>query len=70
MSDYTSTGKFLTDDQLDTLKLELSVGTITIGGVRAANPKETLNRFALGLGLPDIPGNYGANLQTGEVLAP
>lgn len=32
--------------------------------------RRTIHRYAMAHGLPEIPGLYGANLETGEILIP
>lgn len=62
------TGVFLTEDEIETVKKVLSLPYIVVGGSPPPSVQETVHRLALGKGLPEIPGYYGADLATGEVV--
>ena len=56
-----SLGVFATAEEVDHLKRVLNMPYIVIGGVAT-------HRIALAHGLPEIPGYYGCDLRTGELV--
>lgn len=76
---HLRTGVFLTEDEaaaVETLAARASsTPVITFGGggpdaasVAWSVVKQTCHRFALAHGLPEIPGYYGCDLESREVL--
>ena len=63
----TKTGKFLTAEQVEELKQP--VPYLVANGVEPESAQQKLHRYALQMGLPEIPGYYGADLKTGEILS-
>lgn len=63
------TGKKLTTEQITKVKEAMSAPLMYLsGGQRMyASAQETVHRFALENGLPEIPGYYGADLRTGTI---
>lgn len=67
------TGKKLTPDQIEAVKANMARPVMFIsGGQRIGGdetPQQQVHRFALELGLPEVSGYYGADLQTGTIYS-
>jgi len=64
----TRTGVYLTEDEISSVKEWMGMPLIAPGGVFPESPRQMVHRIALRKGLPEIPGYYGADLKTGEIL--
>ncbi len=62
------TGIKLTTEQIEAVTKAQHTPLMKIGGQWPESPKERVHRFALANGLPEIPGYYGADLETGEII--
>ena len=63
-----STGKFLTADEIESVKRTMNTPLIAIHTGMPQSPKQRVHAYALAKGLPEIPGYYGASLETGEIF--
>ncbi len=65
------TGKKLTEEQIKEVKENLNRPVMFLsGGERMGGdetPQQQVHRFALSLGLPEVSGYYGADLNTGVI---
>lgn len=65
------TGKKLTSEQIEAVKTNQAQPVMYLsGGERMGGdetPQQQVHRFALELGLPEIPGFYGADLRDGTI---
>lgn len=67
---FVRTGVFATDEEVESLKATMKQPYIVVGGVPPEDPRDHAHRVARGHDLPEIPGRYGVDLQTGEFVAP
>jgi acid phosphatase family membrane protein YuiD len=67
------TGKTLTAEQIAAVRAKLNTPVLFLSGGMPMGGSETVqqmvHRFALASGLPEIPGYYGANLETGIIYS-
>lgn len=68
MSEFTRTNVFLSEDEVEAVKGQMGVPYLVFNGRPPESPRQMIHRFALRHGLPDVPGYYGADLATGEIL--
>lgn len=66
--ELTKVGVTLTPEEIKSVKTALATPVIAPGGVWPESPQKMVHRMALAHGLPEIPGYYGADLKTGEIL--
>ena len=62
------TGKFLTQEEIKSVTAALNTPYIIVGGMPPPSPQKLVHSMALAKGLPEIPGYYGADLSTGEIV--
>jgi hypothetical protein len=63
------TGVFATEDETKRLKEAAKTPYIVVAGIEPPSVQVMCHGMALEHGLPEIPGYYGLDLETGEFLA-
>jgi len=66
----TKTGKQLTREQIEEVKAAMRTPLVALNAGMPQSPAKLVHQYALAHGLPEIRGYYGADLVTGEILAP
>ena len=64
----TSTGKTLTKAQIDSLKSAMNTPMLALQCGPTPSALELVQDYARLAGLPEIPGYYGADLVTGDIV--
>ena len=65
-----TTGKVLSTEQLSVVTSAANTPLVAIHCGPRKSAQQLVHQFALEAGLPEITGFYGADLDSGEILAP
>lgn len=66
--EFVRCGVFATAEEIASMRLAYSTPLIQVGSRPPRDPAETVHRYALEHGLPDIIGHYGCDFRTGEFI--